>query len=49
MGSDQAIGDREVDGVAYETHRDELMRYATALVGPDEAPDVVSRVMVLFH
>lgn len=36
MGSDEEI---------YLKYRDELMRYATALVGPDGAPDVVSSVV----
>jgi len=33
------------DEEIYLKHRDELMRYATALVGPDGAPDVVSTVV----
>ncbi len=34
------------DGEIYEAHKGALMRFATALVGPDEAPDVVSQVVV---
>lgn len=30
----------------FRSHRDELLRYATALVGPSDAADVVSRVIV---
>ena len=33
------------DEEIYLKHRGELMRYATALVGPDGAPDVVSTVV----
>ena len=33
------------DEEIYLKHRDGLMRYATALVGPDGAPDVVSTVV----
>jgi DNA-directed RNA polymerase specialized sigma24 family protein len=29
------------DGALYRAHADELTRYATVLVGPDDAPDVV--------
>lgn len=32
--------------VVYREHRDELMRFATALVGPDDAPDVFSAALV---
>ena len=35
------VTDREV----YEEIAPDLMRYATALVGPDHAPDVVSTVV----
>lgn len=35
-----------LDATEYGAHLSELMRYATALVGPDDAPDVVSRVVV---
>lgn len=33
--------DRRSDEVVYKTHADELVRFATGLVGPDDAPDVV--------
>jgi RNA polymerase sigma factor (sigma-70 family) len=33
------------DEEIYLKHRDELVRYATVLVGPDAAPDVVSTVV----
>lgn len=39
--ADASIGD-----AFYRSHRDELLRYATALVGPSDAADVVSRVVV---
>ena len=32
--------------LAYRQHADELIRYATVLVGPDDAPDVVTDAMV---
>ncbi len=32
--------------VLYRTHREELMRFATALVGPNDAPDVFSTALV---
>lgn len=31
---------------AYEKHGDELVRFATGLVGPDDAPDAVSAAIV---
>ena len=34
--------DREI----YEKHADELIRFATALVGPGDAPDMLSTAMV---
>lgn len=33
--------DRRPDDVVYKAHADELVRFATGLVGPDDAPDVV--------
>lgn len=37
-----------IDGLAsvYEAHRDELIRFATVLVGPHSAPDVVSSAVL---
>jgi RNA polymerase sigma-70 factor (ECF subfamily) len=35
-----------VDDDIYRKHRDDLIRYATALVGPDDAGDVVSSVVL---
>lgn len=40
------MGMNALDADIYEKHRDDLVRYATALVGPDEAADVVSTVVV---
>ena len=34
------------DAAIYRRHRDDLVRFATALVGRDEAPDVLSTVVV---
>lgn len=34
------------DGEIYAKHRDALVRYATALVGPDHAEDMLSTVLV---
>ena len=34
------------DSAIYAKHRDELLRYATALVGPHDADDIVSTVVV---
>ena len=34
------------DAAIYDRHRDELIRYATALVGSDEAEDVLSAVVL---
>lgn len=34
------------DGEIYAKHRDELLRYATGLVGPSHAEDVVSTVVL---
>ena len=35
---------------AYRLHADELVRFATAMVGPDDASDVVTDAMIeLFH
>ena len=34
------------DGQIYRKHRDDLIRYATSLVGPDRAEDVLSTVVV---
>lgn len=34
------------DATVYAKHRDELLRYATALVGPHDADDVVSTVVL---
>ena len=34
------------DAAIYDRHRDELIRYATALVGGDEAQDVLSEVVL---
>ena len=35
---------------AYRLHADELIRFATAMVGPDDASDVVTDAMIeLFH
>jgi DNA-directed RNA polymerase specialized sigma24 family protein len=33
----------ESDAEIYIKYRDDLLRYATSLVGPDQAEDVVSR------
>ncbi len=33
-------------GILYEVHRTDLMRFATALVGPSDAADVVSEALV---
>ena len=33
--------DKRSDDVVYKAHADELVRFATGLVGPDDAPDVV--------
>lgn len=41
-GLDVESADREI----YEKHAADLIRYATVLVGPDEAPDVVSSVVL---
>jgi RNA polymerase sigma factor (sigma-70 family) len=38
--------DDSVDEAFYRSHGAELLRYATALVGPSDAADVVSRVVV---
>ncbi len=42
---DQGMGSA-FDADIYNKYRDELVRYATALVGPDEAEDVLSTVLV---
>jgi RNA polymerase sigma factor (sigma-70 family) len=42
----RAVGTVDTDAEIYASHRDELVRYAAALVGRDEAPDVLSAVMV---
>lgn len=34
------------DGEIYSKHKDDLIRYATALVGPDDAEDVVASVVL---
>ncbi len=34
------------DADIYGKHRDDLIRYATTLVGPDDAPDVLSTVVL---
>lgn len=34
------------DAEVYEKHAEELIRFATALVGPSDAPDIVSTAMV---
>ena len=34
------------DGQIYRKHRDDLIRYATSLVGPDRAEDVLSTVVM---
>lgn len=34
------------DAEIYEKHAGDLVRYATVLVGPDQAPDVVSTVVL---
>lgn len=34
------------DAEIYQKHRDDLIKYATALVGPDDAADVVSTVVL---
>lgn len=41
-------GDRilESDATVYDRHRDALIRYATAIVGPSQAEDVVSTVVL---
>lgn len=47
--NDEEVAQRDAaDGVldAYRLHREELVRFATVLVGPDDAPDVVSSAMV---
>ena len=36
----------EADGELYRKHADELIRFATGLVGPTNAPDVVSEVVL---
>lgn len=42
-GGDLVIvsADRQPDEIVYKAHSDELVRFATGLVGPDDAPDVV--------
>ena len=44
-GRDQRV-ESGLDADIYGKYRDELVRYATALVGPDEAEDVLSAVLV---
>ena len=34
------------DGQIYRKHRDDLIRYATSLVGPDKAEDVLSTIIL---
>lgn len=34
------------DGDVYRLHAHELVRFATVLVGPDDAPDVVANAFV---
>lgn len=41
-GLDVKLSDREI----YEKYSADLIRYATVLVGPDQAPDVVSTVVL---
>ena len=36
----------EFDAEVYIKYRDDLLRYATSLVGPDQAEDVVSTVVL---
>lgn len=36
----------ETDTELYRKHADELVRYATMLVGPDDAPDVVANAVL---
>ena len=38
--------DRQPDEVVYKAHADELVRFATGLVGRDDAPDVVVEAFV---
>lgn len=40
------LGVESSDREIYEKHAADLIRYATVLVGPDEAPDVVSSVVL---
>lgn len=40
------LGVESSDREIYEKHAADLIRYATVLVGPDEAPDVVSTVVL---
>jgi RNA polymerase sigma factor (sigma-70 family) len=42
----KATQDVGTDAEIYARHRDELVRFATAMVGSGEAPDVVSSVLV---
>jgi DNA-directed RNA polymerase specialized sigma24 family protein len=42
----RGLGVNPSDGEIYEKHSADLIRYATVLVGPDEALDVVSTVVL---
>lgn len=42
----RGLGVKTSDGEIYEKYSADLIRYATVLVGPDEAPDVVSTVVL---
>ena len=45
-GLERGLGVSVSDSSVYEALRDDLIRYATALVGPDVAADVVSTVVL---
>jgi RNA polymerase sigma factor (sigma-70 family) len=40
------MGDRDSDAEVYAKYADELIRFATGLVGPTDAPDVLSAAVV---
>jgi DNA-directed RNA polymerase specialized sigma24 family protein len=42
----RGLGVRSSDREIYEKHAADLIRYATVLVGPDQAPDIVSTVVL---
>lgn len=45
-GLERGLGMTSRDSLVYGEVKDDLVRYATVLVGPDAAPDVVSTVVV---